>query len=145
MKYRRLGRTGIEVSEVFDDFAVYPLIGLSSIFAPQWRVDVLLPRKAELSFLPDTATTVFLGIRLDGDEFRVRTSAMAGKQAFDLQVQELSIYVGAVRRFTDNISAFARLGSVVAGDHKFKQPTLSPVEGQIDPTFMFEVGFGWDF
>jgi hypothetical protein len=136
---------GVEVTQVFEDVPVYPLLGISAQFHPAWRTDILLPRKAELSFLPTDALTIFGQITLDGDEFRVRSSSNFGKRPYSLQTQELAIYFGGSYRFTDNLSLYAKIGSVIAGDHRFQDPTGVHVEGQIEPALAGEVGIGWDF
>ena len=63
----------------------------------------------------------------------------------ELNVQELQIYLGLLHRFDDNLSVFGRFGAVIAGDHKFTAPNGGRVQGQMDPTILFEVGIGWDF
>ena len=93
----------------------------------------------------DGNTSWFAGLNLEGDEYRVRSSAGTGKVESDFRVQELNLYVGGIKRFTDNVSAFARLGTTLAGDHSFRTPTGTEVGGQLDPTLMFEIGLGWDF
>ena len=138
-------RGGLRVSEDFDDVPIYPMLGLSWLINDQWRIDITAPRQAEISFQPNTPTTLYAGIEIEGQEYRVRSSAATGKRQSNLQVQELRIYVGGVHRFDDSFSGFARLGAVVAGDHKFTNTSGQPVQGQLDPTLLFEVGLGWDF
>lgn len=138
-------KVGVEVSQVFQDFSVYPLLGVSWILDPSWRVDVLLPRSAELSYLFDGATTLFVGTSLDGDQYRRRSSASTGKLQSNIQTQELEIYLGGIHRFTDHFSSFARFGAVVAGNWDFGRPGINNIDGRIEPTLMFEAGIGWDF
>ena len=138
-------KVGIEVSNVFPDFSVYPLGGVAWLLNESWRVDVLLPRSAELSFLASSATTLFLGLALEGDEYRVRSSARTGKLESNIQTQELELYIGGLHRFTDHLSSFARFGAVVAGDYDFGRPGMPNVDGDIEPNLMFELGLGLDF
>ncbi len=138
---------GVRVSEDFADAPVYPMAGLSWIANEQWRVDILLPRRAEVSYQPQTPTTFYAGIDLEGQEYHLRSSAATGRQEFDFQVQEIRVYVGGIHRFTDHLSAFGRFGAAVAGDHKLRSDNNlgRRINGQLDPTLLFEVGVGWDF
>ena len=88
---------------------------------------------------------MYLGVGLEGQEYRVRSSAAAGSRQYDIRVQELSVEVGAVERFTDHLSGVVRFGAVVAGDHEFRTPGGIPVEERLEPSFIFEIGVGWDF
>ena len=62
-----------------------------------------------------------------------------------MQIQELELYLGGQHRFDDHLSVFGRVGAVIAGDHKFQNPAGGRIDGQMDPSLMFEVGLGWDF
>ena len=87
-------------------------------------------------------------LELEGDQYRVRSDVASGRQRFDYQVQELRLYVGGIHRFDDHTSAFARVGSALAGDHSLHAPGMSgpiTVRGQLEPVLMFELGFGLDF
>jgi hypothetical protein len=136
---------GVEVSEVFDDFGAYPLLGLSVLFHSKWRTDLLLPRRAELSFLPSTATTISAGLSLDGQEYRARTSVAFGENEFDVRVQELVLYLGLAHRLNDHLSLYGKIGALLAGDNEFENPVGVNVDGQAEVAPMAEVGFGWDF
>jgi len=138
-------KVGVEVSNVFQKISVYPLAGVSWILDPSWRVDVLAPRSAELSYLVNSAATVFVGVGLDGEQYRRRSSASTGKVQSNIQTQNLEIYLGGIYRFTDHFSSFARFGSVVAGNWDFGRPGQPNIDGRIEPTIMFEAGIGWDF
>ena len=135
---------GLEVSDVFEDLAVYPLVGVSWLFSPNWRLDVLLPREIELSYLVDPATTLFVGLALDGREYHRRSSSVTGKVTSNFLTQELDVYLGGLHRFNDHLSAFGRFGASIAGHYEFQVPGAT-IDGQIEPTIMFEVGVGWDF
>lgn len=138
-------KAGLEVSQVFDDVPVYPVAGLAWLVAPQWRVDVLLPRKAEISWSPHGQLVVHGGFELDGQEYRVRSDAATGKRRFDFDVQELRLVVGGLWRFTDHLSAFGKLGTTLAGDHNFRTPAGVLRDGTMEPTFTFTMGVGLDF
>jgi hypothetical protein len=137
-------KLGVEVTNVFDDVPVYGLGGLAWLPGESWRIDLLLPREAELSYLAGAATTLFVGVSLEGEEYRVRSPASSGKQATDLRTQELEVYVGGIHRFSDHFSVFGSIGAVVAGDYDIQRP-INDVDGQMEPTLMFEAGLGLDF
>ncbi|MEM7203534.1 MAG: DUF6268 family outer membrane beta-barrel protein [Planctomycetota bacterium] len=133
---------GVRVSKDFPDLPIFPLVGASWLLDDQWRVDVLLPKRAEISYQPQPATTVYGGLELEGQEYRVR--APNGNRS-DWNQQELRLYIGAIQRFDDHLSAFARFGSAIAGKHIFRNPAGVRVDGQLEPVVLFEVGVGWDF
>jgi len=132
---------GIKVSRDFEKVPVFPVLGVAWLFDPNWRVDVMLPLRAELSWLVSVPTTVFVGAEIEGHEYSVRSSAATGKQQHDINIQDIRLYIGANHRVNDNFSMFARTGAVVGGDYRF----TPSYDGQIEPTFMLELGLGWDF
>ncbi len=139
-------KLGIEYSGVFDKVPVYPLGGLAWIFGDQWRFDTVLPRYAEVSYLASSATSLQLGMDLQGQDYNVRTSVANGKQEFKFVTQELQLYLGGQHRFNDSFSAFAKIGAALAGDYKTQTDnSLNQISSQLTPTFLFQVGLGWDF
>jgi hypothetical protein len=139
-------RAGLAVSEDFKDVNLIPLAGLSWLFLPQWRLDIALPHKIEVSWSTHGATTtVYGGIYLEGDEWRVRNVTNLGKRRFDVQTQEIKVGGGAVHRLTDNLSVFGDAGVIVAGDYHFRDGLGQRYDGSLDPSFQFTVGVGLDF
>jgi len=139
-------KAGVEVSQDFDDVDVFPLAGLAWVVNDQFRVDILLPHRIEASWSPNAGvTTVRVGTYLEGDQYRVRSSAATGKRSVDWQTQEITLSVGALHRLTDYLSVFGEVGSVIAGDTKIRDGTSQSYNGAIEPTFFFNVGVGFDF
>jgi hypothetical protein len=137
---------GAAVSEDFADVDVIPLAGISWVLTDQFRFDVLLPHRAEVSWSPNAGITTFrVGGYLEGDQYRVRSSAATGKRRVDWQTQEISLAAGLTHRFSDYLCVFGEVGSVVAGDTKFRDGTAQNYTGSIEPTFFFNVGVGFDF
>lgn len=136
---------GVRVSQDFKDLPVFPLLGLAWLINEAWRFDLLAPKQAELSWTPDPAFSLNAGIELEGQEYHVRAPLSLGGARSDWQVQELRLYVGGLYRFSDNLSAWGRVGAAIAGDNDFVNPAGVHIEGQLDPTMLFEVGLGWDF
>ena len=129
----------------FVDVPVFPILGVAWLFDPNFRLDILLPLRAELSWLISVPTQVFIGAEVEGQQYHVRAPATQGKAQSDINIQDIRLYVGASHRFNDNFSLFARTGAVVAGDYRFKPVNMGTYDGQIQPTFMLEFGLGWDF
>ena len=138
-------KLGIRHNEDFDDAPVLPMAGLSWIINPCWRLDLLLPKRAEITWLPDAATLLSVGLEVGGNEYHVRSTAAFNKRRFDVRTQEVDLYLGWTQRFDDHLSFLARFGMVVAGDYKLRGPTGVAVNGTLDPALLLEVGFGWDF
>jgi len=133
---------GVAVSEDFADVDVIPLAGLALTIHDQWRIDILLPHRAEISWSPNAeATIVRAGIYLEGDQYRVRT---AGNR-FDWQTQEITVAAGLVQRMNDYVSVFGEIGSAIAGDYKLRDGSSQRFDGSLEPTFYFNVGVGFDF
>src|SRR5690606_39090000 len=113
---------GVAVSEDFADVDVIPLAGLALTIHDQWRIDILLPHRAEISWSPNAeATIVRAGIYLEGDQYRVRT---AGNRV-DWQTQEITVAAGLVQRMNDYVSVFGEIGSAIAGDYKLRTARAS--------------------
>src|SRR4029434_9122837 len=88
---------GIEVADDFADLNAYPLAGLAWLVSEQWRVDILLPHRAEISWSPNGgATTIRAGAYLEGDSYRVRAPASLGQARVDWQTQEITVGAGLV-------------------------------------------------
>ena len=136
---------GVMWSQDFKHIGAFPLAGLSWLFHPRWRVDVLLPKKIEVSWNPDPAIILHTGFELEGNRYRVHAPLSAGKTTSDLWAQEINLTLGGIYRFNDNISMFGQIGGALAGDYTFSNTLGQRVNGTLDPTFLFEVGFGIDF
>lgn len=137
---------GVAVSEDFADIAVIPLAGIAWALNEQFRIDILLPHRAEASWSPNSGvTTLRVGGYLEGNQYRVRSSAATGKRQVDWQTQEITVAAGLNHRFSDYLSVFGEIGSVIAGDTKLRDGTSQSFTGSIEPTFFFQVGVGFDF
>jgi len=112
-----------------------------------WRLDVLLPEYAELSYWPTADTGFQLGFEVNGAEYHVRTSLATGKQRDDLRVQEVTSYLGFTYLFSDTFSLQARAGAVIAGDYGLTNGAagFNEVEGALDQGFFASVSFGIDW
>lgn len=135
---------GIEVDDTFDDLDAYPLLGMSWLFASEWRFDAMLPRYMEVSYNPSASWIIDAGLELNGAEYRVRTPAALGKQEFDWVTQEFMLYLGTTLRLNDNLSAFGQIGVDFAGDQDFRSPG-GRSDGSQEAALFFEVGAGWSF
>jgi hypothetical protein len=132
------------LSEDFADVDAFPVAGLSWIFHPRWRFDLLVPKSIEFSWNPTPAIILHAGVDLEGNRYRVRAPLAAGKTATDLHAQEISLSGGAIYRFNDYFSIFARSGTTIAGDYKFT-PFGGGQNGTMEATFLIEGGIGIDF
>lgn len=139
-------KAGLAVSEDFADVGLIPLAGVSWLIGDQWRVDILLPHRAEVSWSPNSgATTIALGGYLEGDQYFVRGPATGGKRRAKWQTQEITVAATLIHRLNDYISVFGSAGSAIAGDYKFRDGTSQRFDGSLEPTAFFNVGVGFDF
>ncbi|MBI5851198.1 MAG: hypothetical protein HZB39_09235 [Planctomycetes bacterium] len=139
---------GVASDETFEDLAVYPLFGVSWLIGESFRVDMLLPRNLEFSWLPSASWIWSVGIDLDGDEFNVR--APGTKQQFAVHTQEFRAYVETTLRMNDNLGIYARGGSTLFGQYNWAANAtggglLADLRGTQDPAVFFEVGMGLNF
>jgi hypothetical protein len=139
-------KVGARYNEVFEEANGLPWLGFSWA-GETVRVDILLPESAEVSLWPTPDFGILFGALIEGAEYHVRTTQALGSQQGDARVQEVNIYAGAMWRLTDQASLDARAGVAVAGDYKLEDgdPSTSVVDGTLEPTFFFHVGFGLDF
>ncbi|MCA8951307.1 MAG: hypothetical protein KDE27_17500 [Planctomycetes bacterium] len=153
-------KLGVRYNQVYEDAPILPYIGLSwditgTITPPgseyassdSWRLDILLPEYAEVSYWLNSATGFSLGAQIDGAQYHVRTSRASGHQRDNVQVQEVKTYLGYTQRFSDNFSLLLRTGAVVAGDYKLTTgaANFQRVDGSLDPGFFAQVTFGIDW
>ncbi len=152
------GKIGVRYNEIYADANVLPYIGISwditgsmamGEYAPEdsWRLDVMFPEYAELSYWPTPDTGFSLGALVQGAEYHVRSSTATGRQRDDLRVQEVLAYLGFVHRFSDNFSFGLRSGVTLAGDYELTngQGTFMPVDGALDQTFFAHASIGIDW
>jgi hypothetical protein len=140
-------RVGVRYNEIFEEANVLPYLGLGWQFHEQWRLDLLLPEQAEISFWPSPELGLLLGAEIQGAEYHVRSSAATGNLEANARVQEFMTYLGAQWRLNDNLSFGGRLGVVVAGDYKPDDgdPATPDLRGQLEPAFFAELSVGWSF
>lgn len=141
-------KVGVEVSDVYEDLDVYPLLGLSYAFDPMWRVDVLLPREARVSCELSPATALDIALEMDGGEYRIRAprNAVNDHIGRDINVQELKLSFGARHRLSKLFSVHARVGTTLLGDYKWQSnATGIEYDGAIEPQIYGEIGFGLTF
>ena len=140
------GHFGVAYDGTFDDMPVYPMLGFGLMIGEEFRLDLLAPRYFEFSWLPDPAWILKVGLAVDGNEFRVRSRSddPGGRQAFDVRVQEVDLYLDGTYRLDDRISIFGRVGSTLTGDYDWNYPG-NRYDGSSDPTMFLEAGIGFDF
>lgn len=156
---------GLEVTAVFEDVPVYPLLGLTAILSEEWRLDILAPREAVIRYSPSPEWSFGAGLELDGNEFSYRSAARPGtgetfpSRQLDINTQEFRLFVDARYRATEQLSFYGRFGSVLAGDYNYRtargvvpgdapgMPTgsFNNFSGTTNPNLLFEVGVGFDF
>jgi hypothetical protein len=136
---------GVLVHDAADTGAI-PLLGVSWIFHPAWRLDVLLPRTLlEVSWGPIRALSLQVGAEIEPEEFHVRYPTIAGEAEADIHVQDIRAYVGALYRLTDNFSIFAKIGSTVAGHYEWRDRTGREYDGTLEPGLFIQGGLGVTF
>ncbi|MHC4813879.1 MAG: DUF6268 family outer membrane beta-barrel protein [Planctomycetota bacterium] len=140
-------KVGVAADETFDDIPVYPLLGLSYLLTEDWRIDVLLPWGATVGWLVNDQTTFSVGVELEGDAYNIRSSKATGKIETENRVQEIRLFLEIDHRFTEQLSAFGRFGTLLGGDYDIRTglPAGTDTDGQIEPALYFEAGLGWSF
>lgn len=157
---------GIEVEQTFDDVPIYPLIGFAAILDEEWRLDVLAPRHAKVSWSPSPEWIFTGGFELEGSEFNYRAPGVAANsfgpgvpaiavpsgQQLDIDIQEFRIFVESTYRFSDQFSLSGRFGSILSGNYDYAGPNLPPpnsfnsdYDGATNPNIEFELWLGWTF
>jgi len=124
---------------------VFPVVGISHAFSDALRVDVLLPKEAQLSYTPFESLILFTRADLDGAEYRVHGPVTAGKREQNLNIQEIRVGGGMVLRLTDQWSLSGQVGWVVGGDYEFRDGAGNNVDGQIEPALFGEFALGLSF
>ncbi|MFT7537063.1 MAG: hypothetical protein ACI85K_003019, partial [Hyphomicrobiaceae bacterium] len=115
------------------------------------RLDLLAPEYIELSFWPTASTSFAFGAEVSGAQYRVRSTSTTGKQAANVQVQEVIAYLGMTHRFNDYLSLQARGGLVLAGEYDLTTgasdftPPFDRTEGALDQGFYADFTFGLDW
>ncbi len=137
-------KVGLSHNGLFDDVEVYPLLGVSYIIDSQWRLDILLPRSAEVSYALNPSTILLADLTLDGNQYQTHSVDVPGSGSA-AHVQELLIGVGAMYRFNDRVSMFGKLGSSLAGDYDFTSGNGARSDGTLTSGFFLTLGFGIDF
>jgi Domain of unknown function (DUF6268) len=141
-------KVGIAVDETFDNLPVYPIAGFAWIPNKDWRVDVLAPWGATVSWQAATETRLSAGLELEGAAYNIRSSPGTGSIQTENRIQELSLFVGVEHQFTDQLTAFGRFGTLLTGDYDIRTgagPAIGTSDGHIDPAVFLEVGLGWKF
>jgi hypothetical protein len=141
-------KAGVEYSSLFRDLDVYPLLGIAWNFDPQWRLDVLLPRSIRVTYELDASTSFFVGVDLDGAEYRIRAprGPVNSRIERDVNVQELELSLGAQHRFDKLFSIHGRIGTTLAGDYNFQSNSSTEAyDGTLEPALFAEIGFGITF
>lgn len=139
-------KVGAQYSQLYEETPWLPVLGLNWEVFEGFRLDVNLPRSVELSMWPSASTGFLLGLDVTGGQYHVRNSLAQGSQRADTQIQEVTSYIGAMHRMNDNISIYGRVGLVLSGDYDMADGTPgNTVEGDLNQTFFFQVGFGFDF
>lgn len=137
---------GARYNQVYQEAPWLPYLGLTWAIE-NFRVDIMLPERVELSWWPDSSFGVLFGTQIDGAQYRVRTSAASGRIAGDAQVQEVIVYGGVQSRFSDSLSLTARAGAVVAGDYHLTSgnTSLGFADGTLDAGLFVELSLGLNF
>ena len=136
-------KVGVLFTDAQDTGAI-PLAGVCWTFHPQWRLDILLPRHAEVSWSLSWPLNLHVGLESESEEFHVRTRTPQGTQETDIHVQDIRAYLGASYRFTDQLSTFAKVGSTVAGHYEWRDGGAK-YDGTLELAFFVQMGLGLTF
>ncbi|MEO0479343.1 MAG: hypothetical protein AAF196_07680 [Planctomycetota bacterium] len=157
---------GVEVTAVFEDVPVYPLLGFTAILSEEWRIDLLAPRELAVRFSPSPEWTFSTGLTLNGSEFNYRAgagivptavpplvfpAAGTGNQ-FDVNIQEFGVFGEALYRVNNQFSLYGRFGSTLAARYDYRVPIATngaitatgDFDGDVSANITFEIGVGLD-
>ncbi len=141
-------KAGLIFTDAFDT-AVVPSGGFSWGFAPDWQLDMLLPRATEISFTPSAHWLFLGGLELEGldvGRYRVSVDTATGNTAHDdVRVQELRAFLGARYRFDLNFSSFIRAGAAVGGNYDWDFGDGIEYDGNLETSPFVQAGLGWYF
>ncbi|MFO1078820.1 MAG: DUF6268 family outer membrane beta-barrel protein [Planctomycetota bacterium] len=152
-------KLGVRYNQIFADAPWLPYLGMSwditgTVMPPgetsdagAWRLDVLLPEYAELSYWMTGSTAFSLGAQIQGAEYHVRTSSVSGRQRDNLRVQEVQAYLGMTHRFNDMFSFMVQAGANVAGQYDLTNGAtgFQHVDGALGQGFFATASIGFDF
>jgi hypothetical protein len=152
-------KMGVRYNQIYEDAPWLPYLGFGwnitgatpasggGTDAGAWRLDVLLPEKAEVSYWSSASLGWMFGVEVRGAEYHVRTSAATGNQEDNLHIQEIISYLGTTWRMSDAMSLGARAGAVLSGDYHLTNgfTGFNKVEGALDQGFFADISFGFDF
>jgi hypothetical protein len=135
---------GGEYSGLFRSVDVYPMIGTAWIPDPQWRVDVLLPRRVRLTHIPDDYNSIYLSVDLDGGNYEV-SAPTPGQRSRRISAQEFAVSLGGEHRVDAHLSVFGRVGTTIGGHYEFRANGAGAYDGTLEPQVFAEIGLGWSF
>ena len=137
-------KAGIALTDAFDT-GVLPVLGLSWLPSPGWRVDLLYPLIAQASYDPHPAWTLHAGLEMRSEEFHVRSPVSLGNLERDIHVQDLRALIGAQHRLNDHAMMFGKVGTNVAGHYDWSYAPEPDYDGTLEPGLFVEIGIGWSF
>ncbi|PIE23256.1 MAG: hypothetical protein CSA62_08580 [Planctomycetota bacterium] len=135
---------GLAITEEFGDTKLLPLLGMRMIVDANWRVEVLLPRKIEISWREGEKTTLYGGWYRWGSEYRVGDSFLANAPEHDLFLDQQRIAVGVDYWLTDAVRGWVEAGLVVNGNVEMRPSRGGGFEGGWETDPFLRVGFAWD-
>ena len=138
---------GVRYNQIYQDAPWLPWLGFSYEISDGVRLDVMLPEYVELAWWPSASTAFAWGAQVQGAQYSVGNSAGGVSQRDDLNVQEVSTYLGITQRFTDAFSLRARAGAILAGHYDLTtgSQNFDRASGALDQGFFASVMFGIDW
>ena len=138
---------GARYSQMYQDAPWLPYLGFSWEIVQGLRIDLLAPEYVELSWWPSASTSFALGTEVRGAQYRVHKNTSSGKQAADIQIQEVVSYFGLTHRFSDAVSLQTRAGVVIAGHYDLSNgaDNFQRFDGSLSQGFYADVTFGIDW
>ena len=97
-----------------------------------------------LSWMPSESFILRAGLDLRGDLYHARTDASAGKEEFDVRVQEIRLGVRGYYLLPSGLSLSLRTGVVIGGRYEIEAPAGTE-EGRVKPGPFVEAGIAFKF
>lgn len=123
---------GIKWSEDFDDYPLFPILGMRLLSENGLvHLNLTLPLEARLGYNFSTNAQAYTGFWISGDEYQV---SFDQDDEFHLQNQERRFGVGVLVWLNDRIQVSIEGGALMGGVFEFKKENPGQFEDEVDPT-----------
>lgn len=135
---------GVEASERFEDYPVFPLFGLRILSSDgSLHINLTAPIEAEVTYSFNTDLSVYGGYWIDGDRYNVDFGGAGGD--FDIQVHDRRAGAGLYYWLGEHIRLGLEGGINIGSELTFESPGAEQFSGDLDPSPYLAAGLGLSF